>query len=126
MRARAKSSLARASTNAPKGPGHLKRILTRYFDYYHRWCCHQSLEMDCPCSREVHPIDQGRIVEIGHIGGLHHHYGRIASALITHRHIQMTFSGHTTGGKGPEGVESLPVTESGLAVRAWFQARAPA
>jgi len=57
---------------------HLKRILTRYFDYYHRWRCHQSLEMDCPCSREVHPIDQGRIVEIGHVGGLHHHYERAA------------------------------------------------
>jgi transposase InsO family protein len=53
---------------------HLKRILTRYFDYYHRWRRHQSLEMDCPSPREAHPVDRGPVIEIPHLGGLHHHY----------------------------------------------------
>ena len=58
---------------------HLKRILSPYFRYYHRWRCHQSLEMDCPRAREVHPIDRGRVIEIAHLGGLHHHYERVAA-----------------------------------------------
>jgi putative transposase len=58
---------------------HLKRILTCYFDYCHRWRCHQSLEMDCPYPREVHPVGQGRVVETSHLGGLHHHYERAAA-----------------------------------------------
>ncbi|MFH1144019.1 MAG: integrase core domain-containing protein [Candidatus Eisenbacteria bacterium] len=58
---------------------HLKRVLARYFDYYHRWRCHQSLEMDCPDRRDVHPLDRGRLVEIAHLGALHHHYERVAA-----------------------------------------------
>jgi putative transposase len=58
---------------------HLKRILTDYFDYYHRWRTHQSLEMDCPESREVHPTDRGAVIEVGEVGGLHHHYERAAA-----------------------------------------------
>jgi len=58
---------------------HLRRILTRYFDYYHRWRCHQSLEMDCPDGRDVHTAEQGPVVEIEHLGGLHHHYERAAA-----------------------------------------------
>ena len=27
---------------------HLKRVLTEYFHYYHRWRTHQALEMDSP------------------------------------------------------------------------------
>jgi putative transposase len=58
---------------------HLKRILTRYLEYYHRRRCHQSLEMDCPSPRETHPVDRGRVIEIAHLGGLHHHYERVAA-----------------------------------------------
>jgi len=58
---------------------HLKRILTRYLDYYHRWRCHQSLEMDCPDRRKVHPVERGSVVEIEHLGRLHHHYERVAA-----------------------------------------------
>ncbi len=61
------------------GERHLGRILTDYFCYYHRWRTHQGLEMDCPEPREVHPIDRGRAVESAHLGGLHHHYERIAA-----------------------------------------------
>jgi transposase InsO family protein len=58
---------------------HLKRILADYFAYYHRWRTHQSLEMDSPDPREVHPIDRGRVTEIAEVGGLHHHCERIAA-----------------------------------------------
>jgi len=58
---------------------HLRRILTGYFDYYHRWRIHQSLKMDCPERRDVHASDRGRVVELGHLGGLHHHYERAAA-----------------------------------------------
>jgi transposase InsO family protein len=57
----------------------LKRILTCYFDYYHRWRCHQSLEMDCPDGRDVQPAGQGPVVVVAHLGGLHHHYERTAA-----------------------------------------------
>ncbi len=58
---------------------HLKRILTIYFDYYHRWRTHLGLEMDTPRGREVQAPDQGRIVEVADLGGLHHHYVRLAA-----------------------------------------------
>jgi putative transposase len=58
---------------------HLRRILRSYFDYYHRYRVHQSLAMDCPEPREVHSEGRGRVVEIGHLGGLHHHYERVAA-----------------------------------------------
>jgi hypothetical protein len=35
--------------------------------------------MDCPESREVHPVDRGPVIEIPEIGGLHHHYERVAA-----------------------------------------------
>jgi len=53
---------------------HLRRILTSYFDYYHRYRVHQSLEMESPAPREVQA--NGRVVEMDHLGGLHHHYER--------------------------------------------------
>ena len=61
------------------GERHLKRVLTDYFRYYHRWRTHQSLEMDSPDSRETHPTDRGRVLEIDEVGGLHHHYERVAA-----------------------------------------------
>ena len=58
---------------------HLKRILTRYFNYYHRWRTHLSLGMDCPESRSVQPTDLGKVVQFPELGGLHHHYERLAA-----------------------------------------------
>ncbi len=58
---------------------HLKRTLTCYFDYYHRWRTHQGLGMDCPDGRDIHPAERGSVVEIEHLGGLHHHYERAAA-----------------------------------------------
>jgi len=39
---------------------HLRWILKDYFSHYHRWRCHQSLEMDCPETRPVQPPDRAR------------------------------------------------------------------
>ncbi len=58
---------------------HLKRILARYFNYYHRWRTHLSLGMDSPESRSVQPPALGKIVQFPEVGGLHHHYERLAA-----------------------------------------------
>ena len=58
---------------------HLKRILIRYFEYYHRWRTHLSLGMDSPESRLVQAPALGKVVEFPEVGGLHHHYERLAA-----------------------------------------------
>jgi transposase InsO family protein len=58
---------------------HLHRILTDYLSYYHRHRTHRSLEQDCPQPRAVEPPDQGRIIELPLVCGLHHHYARQAA-----------------------------------------------
>jgi putative transposase len=58
---------------------HLKQILTDYFRYYHRWRTHLALEMDSPDGQEAHSIDRGRVAEVAEVGGLHHHYERVAA-----------------------------------------------
>ena len=58
---------------------HLKRILTRYFDYYHRWRTHLSLGMDSPESRLVQAQALGKVVEFPEVGGFHHHCERLAA-----------------------------------------------
>jgi hypothetical protein len=35
--------------------------------------------MDSPEGRQVDPVDRGRLVETAEVGGLHHHYERIAA-----------------------------------------------
>jgi hypothetical protein len=58
---------------------HLKRLLTSYFAYYHRSRTHQSLDMDAPVPRPVQAPQLGPIREVPEVGGLHHHYERIAA-----------------------------------------------
>ena len=58
---------------------HLRRLLRSYLDYYHRTRTHLSLDKDCPEPRPVQPPDQGRIVALPKVGGLHHRYERIAA-----------------------------------------------
>ncbi len=58
---------------------HLRHVLTQYFDYYHRWRTHLSLAMDGPEARPVQPPERGTVVEFPDIGGLHHHYERLAA-----------------------------------------------
>ena len=61
------------------GESHLRRILTRYFSYYHRARTHLALDKDAPDVRPVELPEAGRIVEIPEVGGLHHRYLRQAA-----------------------------------------------
>ncbi len=58
---------------------HLKRILKSYFDYYHRWRTHLSLKMDSSKSRPVRSPALGSVIDFPEVGGLHHHYERLAA-----------------------------------------------
>ena len=58
---------------------HRRRILTRYFAYYHRARTHLSLEKDAPDGRPIERLAPGRVVQIAEVGGLHHRYARQAA-----------------------------------------------
>ena len=53
---------------------HLRRLLCGYLIYYHGARTHLSLDKDAPEPRPVERHDEGRIVEIPMVGGLHHRY----------------------------------------------------
>jgi len=57
----------------------LRRHLCRYLTYYHEWRTHLSLDKDAPVPRAVQPPTCGMIVQVPHLGGLHHHYERRAA-----------------------------------------------
>jgi putative transposase len=59
---------------------HLRQRLTDYFAYYHHHRTHRSLEEDCPKSRAVEPPNQGNIIALPLMNGLHHRYARQAAA----------------------------------------------
>ncbi len=61
------------------GERHLKRILASYADYYHSVRTHLSLEKDAPNGRPIQSPEQGRVVELKRVGGLHHEYVRMAA-----------------------------------------------
>jgi transposase InsO family protein len=58
---------------------HLRRVLTAYISYYHRFRTHLSLNMDCPQPRAVEPPEIGKVRALPEVGGLHHHYERQAA-----------------------------------------------
>jgi putative transposase len=58
---------------------HLRRILTRYFAYYHRARTHLSLEKDAPDLRPIERPEMGTVVQLPEVGGLHHRYVRRAA-----------------------------------------------
>jgi putative transposase len=58
---------------------HLRRILTRYFAYYHRARTHLALEKDAPDQRPIEPPELGLVVQLPEVGGLHHRYVRRAA-----------------------------------------------
>src|SRR5438309_6166568 len=57
----------------------LSRHLQSFLEYYHRSRCHLALDKDAPESRAVQPPEQGRIISIPQVGGLHHRYERRAA-----------------------------------------------
>src|SRR5213593_1554807 len=61
------------------GERHLRRILTRYFAYYHGARTHLSLDKDAPHGRPIEQPELGRVIPIREVGGLHHRYVRRAA-----------------------------------------------
>ena len=57
---------------------HLRRVLKAYVSYYHEARTHLSLDKQSPVPRSIQPPDQGNVVAIPHVGGLHHEYRRAA------------------------------------------------
>jgi transposase InsO family protein len=57
----------------------LRRHLRQYLTYYHEWRTHLSLDKDAPVPRAMQPPACGTIVQVPHLGGLHHHYERRAA-----------------------------------------------
>jgi len=58
---------------------HLRRVLSSYADYYHRSRTHLALDKDCPHERPIQPPSAGKIIAFPKVGGLHHHYERLAA-----------------------------------------------
>jgi transposase InsO family protein len=58
---------------------HLEEVMREYLGYYHRHRTHRALERDCPVSRPIEAADQGKIIELSLVGGLHHRYTRQAA-----------------------------------------------
>jgi transposase InsO family protein len=61
------------------GERHLRRLLTRYFAYYHRARTHLALDKDAPDTRPIERPELGRVIQIPEVGGLHHRYVRRAA-----------------------------------------------
>jgi putative transposase len=61
------------------GDAHLRRILSRYFEYYHRSRTHLALDKDAPEFRPIELPATGKIAQLPQVGGLHHHYLRQAA-----------------------------------------------
>jgi putative transposase len=57
----------------------LRRVLHAYIAYYLKSRTHLSLDKDAPISRRAASRDDGEIVAIPHLGGLHHRYERRAA-----------------------------------------------
>jgi len=57
----------------------LRRILRSYFQYYEKSRTHLALAKDAPEPRAVDRPENGRIVAIPQVGGLHHRYERRAA-----------------------------------------------
>jgi transposase InsO family protein len=53
---------------------HLKKLLSSYLSYYHRWRTHRSLDQDAPNGRAIKKADPGNVTEISVVDGLHHVY----------------------------------------------------
>lgn len=58
---------------------HLRRLLAEYCDYYHAARTHRSLGQDVPHPRAIESPEEGEIIELPMVGGLHHRYARRAA-----------------------------------------------
>jgi putative transposase len=58
-------------------PSH--RWVQSYLDYYHGGRTHLALGKEAPEPRRVQPPEEGKIVVLPEVGGLHHRYERQAA-----------------------------------------------
>ena len=58
---------------------HLRRILLSYVDYYNGTRTHLSLDNDAPEERQIQRPEQGKVIQLKQVGGLHHEYIRRAA-----------------------------------------------
>ncbi|MFA5866254.1 MAG: integrase core domain-containing protein [Phycisphaerae bacterium] len=61
---------------------HLERLLTKFIgEYYHTARPHQGLKGDTPIPQGKRPaiIGPSKLISIPVLGGLHHHYQRVAA-----------------------------------------------
>lgn len=63
----------------PLSVRHLQRVLDSYVLYYNKTRCHSSLDYDSPEHRPKDPPENGKIISIPEVGGLHHRYERRAA-----------------------------------------------
>lgn len=63
----------------PLGANHARRILKRYFEYYHEARTHLGLEKDSPDGRVIEPPSLGPVKRRPMVGGLHSRYYRRAA-----------------------------------------------
>ncbi len=61
------------------GEQHLRRILRRYLEYYHSSWTHLALDKDTPKLRKRESTDEGKVIALPMVGGLHHRYTRVAA-----------------------------------------------
>src|SRR6516162_4490811 len=57
----------------------LRRTLRLFLAYYHEWRTHLSLDKDAPTPRAAQQPTCGAIMQVPHVGGLHHHDERRAA-----------------------------------------------
>ena len=55
---------------------HLRRVLNAYLVYYNETRTHLALAKDAPIPRAASPPDEGDIIAVPQLGGLHHRYER--------------------------------------------------
>lgn len=60
------------------GERHAREILEEYVGDYNAERTHQALGGDSPVPRDQLPVENGRVVSVEHLGGLHHSYRRVA------------------------------------------------
>jgi putative transposase len=61
------------------GENHLRRIVHQFLTYYHGTRTHLALDKDAPENRSVQPSENGSVIEIAQVRGLHHRYERRAA-----------------------------------------------
>jgi transposase InsO family protein len=61
------------------GERHLLRLVRLHASYYNVDRPHMSLDGDAPVSRAVEPPNNGKVVALPRVGGIHHRYARRAA-----------------------------------------------